>query len=147
MKSVFDAPVRKELKSRLAKLGPHQTPGWGTMTAGRMVAHIADSFRSSIGELTIKPKFPLLRYLPIKQVTIYWLPFAKNLPTAPELIARAPGEWSAEVSQLIALVDRFASHDRAGAWPDHTLFGRMTGDDWGVLMYRHTDHHFRRFGI
>lgn len=147
MKSVWQSAVRAELTSRLAKLEPHQTPGWGTMTAGRMVVHIADSFRSSIGELTIKPRFPLLRNLPIKHLTIYWLPFAKNLPTAPELIAREPGEWSAEVNLLIALVARFATRDRAGAWPDHTLFGHMTGDEWGVLMYRHTDHHFRQFGI
>jgi hypothetical protein len=63
------------------------------------------------------------------------------------LIARHPGEWTADVRELTGLVDRFATRDRAGAWPDHALFGSMTGDDWGVLMYRHTDHHFRQFGI
>jgi hypothetical protein len=147
MKTVWQPSVREELKSRLAKLDEHQTPGWGKMTAGRMVVHIADTFRTSIGELTIKPNALPFRYLPIKQLFIYWLPFAKNLPTAPELIARHPGEWTADVRELAGLVDRFATRDRAGAWPDHTLFGSMTGDDWGVLMYRHTDHHFRQFGI
>jgi hypothetical protein len=146
MKTLWQVSVREELKSRLAKIGPHQTPGWGRMTAGKMVVHIADSFRSSIGELAIKPPTVPLRYLPIKQLFIYWLPFSKNLPTAPELLARQPGEWTADVSELTALIDRFASRDRTGAWPDHGLFGSMTGDDWGVLMYRHTDHHFRQFG-
>jgi len=147
MKTVWQPSVRDELKSRLAKLRERQTPGWGEMTAGRMVVHLADTFRSSIGEITIKPPSLPVRYLPIKQLFIYWLPFGKNLPTAPELVARQPGEWGVEVSLLATLIDRFAARDRAGKWPHHGLFGYMTGDDWGVLMYRHTDHHFRQFGI
>ena len=147
MKSVWQPAVRSELKSRLAKLRPNQTPGWGKFTAGQMVVHISDSFRSSIGELTIKSRGGPFRYSPLKQLIIYWVPFPRNLPTAPELLARQPGEWRADVDELTALVDRFATRDRVGTWPDHGAFGRMTGDQWGVLMYRHTDHHFRQFGI
>ena len=147
MKSLWQPSVREELKSRLAKLRQNQTPGWGKMTAGRMVVHISDSLRSSIGELTIKRRNGPLRYTPIKQLVIYYLPFPKNVPTAPELIARQPGEWTADVGELTGLIDRFATYDRSGEWTDHGAFGRLTGDDWGVLMYRHTDHHFRQFGI
>jgi len=147
MKTVWQSAVREELKSRVAKLRQNQTPGWGEMTAGQMVVHLADSFRSSIGELEIKPRNTPLRFFPLKQLFIYWVPFLRNLPTAPELLARKPGEWTADVQELSTLVDTFATHDRDGEWPDHGAFGSMTGDDWGVLMYRHTDHHFRQFGI
>lgn len=147
MKTVWQPVVREELKSRLAKLRQNQTPGWGKMTARRMVVHIADSFKSSIGELTIKPRYTPLRFFPLKQLALYWIPMLKDLPTAPELLARKPGEWTADVGELMALVDKFATCDRAGRWPDHGAFGSMTGDAWGVLMYRHTDHHFRQFGI
>lgn len=147
MKSVWDLSVRAEFHDRLARLSPAARPEWGKMTPGQMVVHIADSFRSSIGELEIKPKHTPLRFPPIKLLAIYWLPMVKNLPTAPELLARRPGEWASDVQQLSGLIDKFATHDRTGTWPDHAAFGPMTGDEWGVLMYRHTDHHFRQFGI
>lgn len=147
MKSACQQAVREELKSRLAKLRQNQTPGWGKMTAGRMVVHIADSFRSALGELTIKPRGGPMRYPPLRQLIIYWVPFPKNLPTAPELIARQPGEWASDVKKLAALIDKFGTRDRHSAWPDHGAFGSLSADEWGVLMYRHTDHHFRQFGI
>lgn len=30
---------------------------------------------------------------------------------------------------------------------EHPFFGKMTGEDWGHLMYKHLDHHFRQFGV
>jgi hypothetical protein len=146
-KSVWDPSVRRELHDRLARLTPDTRPKWGKMSAGRMVVHVADSFLSSIGELQIKPMGGPLRYTPLKQLVIYVLPFPRNLATAPELLARVPGEWTSDVDQLTALIDQFAIRDRAGTWPDHGAFGHMTGDEWGILMYRHTEHHFRQFGI
>ena len=147
MKSVWQASVRQELKDRLAHLSPGVTPAWGTMTAPRMVWHIIQSFRSSTGELFVKPKYTPLRFSPLKEAIIYLLPFPKNVPTAPELIAGTPGEWTAEVSRLGELVDRYATLEKGGTWPVHAAFGQMTGEQWGVLMYRHTDHHFRQFGV
>jgi hypothetical protein len=147
MKSVWDLAMRGELKLRLSALSENQTPQWGKMSAARMVVHIADSFRSSIGELYVKPKWSPLQYSPLRDWVIYRLPFPKNVPTAPELVARVPGEYAAEVALLESLIDRFATRHREGAWPVHAAFGRLSGDDWGVLMYRHTDHHFRQFGI
>jgi Protein of unknown function (DUF1569) len=28
----------------------------------------------------------------------------------------------------------------------HSFFGRMTADEWAILMYKHLDHHLRQFG-
>ncbi|MEI6666688.1 MAG: hypothetical protein WCP29_00930 [Acidobacteriota bacterium] len=147
MKSVWDPDVRKDLKERLARLTPETSPSWGTMTAGRMVVHVSDSFKTSIGELAIEPLGGPLKFTPLKQLILYVIPLPRNLPTAPELLARAPGDWSADTGELAGLIDQFAIRDRARPWPDHGLFGHMTGEEWGVLMYRHTEHHFRQFGI
>lgn len=147
MKSVWQETTRRELKERLANLTPDRPARWGRFSAPRMVAHVTDSFRSAIGELAVKPKNLPLRYPPLKQVIIYWLPFPKNAPTAPELLARQPGEWSSDIASLQALVDRFAACDPGGPWPDHAAFGSLTGAQWGILMYRHADHHLRQFGV
>jgi len=99
------------------------------------------------GELPCTPKNLPIRYSPLKELIIYALPFPKGAPTAPELLERAPGEWSADVTELRTLLKQFAKRGPAGTAPEHPAFGRMTGRHWGVLVYRHTDHHLRQFGV
>ena len=147
MKSIWQESTRRELQDRLAKLTPERPGQWGTFSAPQMVAHIAESFRSSLGELKVQSKNLPLRYTPLKQLVIYWLPFPKNAPTAPELVARKPGVWSADVAEVRDLMTRFVSRKPTDAWPEHAAFGHLTGEQWGILMYRHTDHHFRQFGV
>ena len=36
---------------------------------------------------------------------------------------------------------------RASLADDHPAFGRLTHGAYGVLITRHTDHHFRQFGL
>ena len=147
MKSMWQEATRREMAGRLARLAPDTPAQWGRMNAPRMVAHLTQSFRSAIGELRVAPKNTPLRRSPLKELVIYWLPFPRNLPTAPELLALEPTEWAADVAQLQALMQRFATKDPESVFPNHAAFGRMSGKQWGVLMYRHTDHHFRQFGI
>ena len=135
------------MRERLARLTSEAPAKWGRMTAPKMVAHITQSFKSATGELAVASKKLPLRYSPLKELVIYWLPFPKNAPTAPELLAREPGDWKADVMELSASMERFARKDPNDAWPEHAAFGRLSGAQWGILMYRHTDHHFRQFGV
>jgi len=144
---MFQEDTRRELNGRLSRLTPLEPSRWGAMSAPRMVSHLLDSMRMSIGELAVASKKTPLRFPPLKQLAIYWIPMAKGLPTAPELIARVPDDWSEEVAALRAAFDRFAARSLDDRWPAHPAFGTMSGRDWGALMYRHNDHHFRQFGI
>ena len=29
----------------------------------------------------------------------------------------------------------------------HPFFGRMTGEEWDRLLWKHLDHHLRQFGV
>ena len=147
MKSVFQPETRRELHERLAGLDPRTPARWGRMNAPRMVCHLLDSARMAVGELAVAPKWVPIRYPPLKQLAIYWIPMAKGLPTAPELIDRVPASWDADVSALRAALDRVGQRPAGEAWPDHPAFGPMTGHAWGVLVYRHSDHHLRQFGV
>jgi DinB superfamily len=147
MKSVLNAADRRELTNRIMKLTPDQTPSWGKMTAPQMVVHLSDCLQMAFGRLEVASKNLPLRYTPLKQLMLYWVPFPKGVPTAPELIARAPGEWQAAVGELRALMDQCGTCDPGAPWPEHPAFGHLTGKQWGVLIYRHTDHHLRQFGV
>ncbi len=146
-KSIFQAGTRTEIQQRLARLAPGRAPLWGKMNAPKMVVHLADSLKMALGELPVAPKRSPLRYPLLKQLIIYLLPWPKGVPTAPELLARAPAAWNGEVVTLSALVERFATRSAREKWPPHPAFGSMTGRAWGVLVYRHCDHHFTQFGI
>jgi len=148
MKTLWNASDRLELCSRLGRLSPDAERKWGRMSAPQMLAHVVDCMRMSLGDLRVPSKNLPLRFTPIKQVVIYLLPFPKSAPTAPEVIARPPVDWPSECRSLTMLFEQFAARERSSPdWPDHPAFGRLTGNTWGVLMYRHTDHHFRQFGV
>jgi hypothetical protein len=147
MKTLWDTTARKELCERLGRLTPAAARRWGTMSAPQMVAHLNDAMRMAIGDMPVAPRNLPLRFTPIKQLVIYCLPFPKGAPTAPELVSRIPADWPTECATLLTLMDRFAQRDRGGPWPDHPAFGKLTSKAWGVLAYRHVDHHLKQFGV
>jgi len=113
-----------------------------------MVCHLAEGLKMALGELPVAPKNLPLRYPPLKQLIIYVAPFPKHAPTAPELVITAtPSEWAGDVRTLTTLMDRFVARGPAGPWVDHPAFGRLSPRAWGVLVYRHMDHHFKQFGV
>jgi hypothetical protein len=148
MKSMWDGNGPRDIRERVGRLAADRRPTWGSMNAPQMVCHLAESLKMALGELTCAPRWLPIRYPPLKQFIIYVAPFPKSAPTAPELLARPPQTWSADIADLQALVDRFAAegHDLQRAWPDHPAFGRLSRRAWGVLVYRHMDHHLRQFG-
>jgi hypothetical protein len=146
-KSLSNARARQELLDRLERLAPEARPLWGKMTAPQMLAHLADWMRMAKGELKAAAINRPLRYPPLKQLAIYWLPFPKGVPTAPELIRREPPEWAVEHAAVRQYVQWFENLDPKATWPDHPVFGKMTPKAWCVFAYRHMDHHLRQFGI
>ena len=147
MRSMFEPAARAYLEARLTRLTPDRSPAWGRMNAPEMVCHVSDAFRMALGDLAVRPRKLPLRYPVIKQLIIYLVPFPRGAPTAPELRSRVPAEWGGEVGTLRTLVNRFAERSTDDAWPAHPAFGRFSGRAWGVLAYKHADHHFRQFGI
>ena len=146
MKSIWQDEDRRGINDRVARLTWDRRAEWGKFTAPKMVCHLADSLKMAMGDLKVAPKRLPIRYPPLKQLIIYCLPFPKGVPTAPELIGRVPGDWTHEVHSAGALLERIASPPD-GARPEHPAFGRLSEQAWGVLVYRHYDHHLRQFGV
>ena len=146
MKSIWQKPRREELETRLDLLSASTPAKWGKFTAPQMVSHLSESIRMALGELKVAPRKTPFKYFPIKQLIIYAAPFPKGAPTAPELLTRVPQEWNGEVQQLKDVLRRLANgaHSR---FPDHPAFGKLSRSAWGVLVYRHMDHHLKQFGV
>jgi hypothetical protein len=146
MKSMWNEADAREIRQRVASLRPDSAALWGKFNAPQMVCHLTDSARMAMGELAVPSKHLPIRYFPLKQLILYVLPFPKGAPTAPALISRMAAEWGGEVTELERAIDRFCTQPSRANWPDHPAFGPLSRDAWGVLVYRHTDHHLRQFG-
>lgn len=149
MPSLLDPTACAALSRRLDALTPGTAPRWGRFSAIEMVAHVTAALEMMTGDLPVRPaRTPwVVRNPPLRQLLIYVLPFPKNLPTSPELLVPTPEAWPEAVAGFAEALGRIATRQPSDAWPDHPAFGRMSRRDWGVLQYRHTDYHWRQFGI
>ena len=146
MKSIWQGESQRELTDRVGRLAWDRRAEWGTFTAPKMVCHLADSLRMAMGDLKVASKKLPIRYPPLKQLIIYVAPFPKGAPTAPELLVRQPREWTHDVADVQSLLARAATASSTDAWPEHPAFGRLSRRAWGVLIFRHMDHHLKQFG-
>lgn len=147
MKTLWDESSRMELKERLTHLQSDAVAKWGRFNAPRMLAHVCSAMDMAKGELKTASRNLPIRFTPLKQLIIYWLPFPKSVPTAPELLTGEPGDWAENVAGLRTRIDEFGARERNAQWPIHPAFGKLTPKAWGVLVYRHIDHHFKQFGV
>jgi hypothetical protein len=146
-KSLWAERDRQEILGRLARLTPQAQPLWGTMNASRMLMHLIGWMEMMSGEMPIASRELILRYPGIKHFAIYWMPWPKGLPTAPELITAESKDWAADHARLTEYYRTFDARRATKKWPEHPAFGKLSTDTWGVLGYRHTDHHLRQFGL
>ena len=146
-RSLSNAKARQDLLDRLERLTPEARPLWGKMTAPQMLAHLVDWMLMIRGDLRTVPIKTYVRYPPMKQFAIYWMRWPKGVPSARELLPGRPVNWGPERELLRQYMQSYPELESRGSWPEHPAFGNMTTRAWGVLGYRHTDHHFRQFGI
>jgi hypothetical protein len=148
MATMWDPSTRQHFQDRVDRLTPSVTPQWGKFHVAGMLAHLNDSYRMAIGELPVKSKWFPFRYPPLRQLVVYALPFPKNAPTAPELLARCgSAEFEAERHTFHEWMERLGHITSDSQLVPHPAFGNLTHKAYGVLMARHCDHHLRQFGV
>ncbi|MES2391569.1 MAG: DUF1569 domain-containing protein [Acidobacteriota bacterium] len=150
MKNVFDAATVVELKQRMAQLQPESSALWGSMGVAQALAHCSAGIEMVQGKILPKRVFigriigPAVKRMVLKDEA----PIKKNSPTADELVIRDERDLIVERARLSGLMEEVAAAGPAGctAHP-HPFFGKMTAEEWSVLMYKHLDHHLRQFGV
>lgn len=148
MRSMWDPGAPRAILGRLERLTPDTPARWGRFTCPDMVAHLNESMRMALGEISPADKKMPVRFFPLKQLIIYVLPFPKGVPTAPELLVRSGrAVWDDELKLFRELLARLDARSSQTKWPAHPAFGSLSRNQWGVLGYRHFSHHFSQFGV
>ncbi len=148
MKTLFDPIHRGRIVERLERLTPQHVPRWGSMTSEQVICHLAKALSLALAsECPGQPRGPLSRP-PLNWLIMYVLPWPKGKTKAPpELFDFEPGQWARDLAELRSLIDRFGDRSPTDEWPANMVFGRISGRAWGVIQYRHLDHHLSQLGV
>ena len=150
MKNLFEEATAKEVRERVARVRSDSDRLWGKMNAAQMLAHCALSLEWAVGD-KIPPRMFLGRIIGgiVKPMVLKDdAPMKRNSPTSKDLVVQDERDLGRERERLCGLIDRFAAAGSKGCtMHPHSFFGRMTPDEWAILMYKHLDHHLRQFGV
>lgn len=150
MKTIFDKNTREELISRIEQITEDRKGEWGKMNIYQMLKHntywngwiLGNNDHSYKQALMGKifGKIALKRMIKDEQA------FDKNIPTSEQFKPKAlTGDLELEKSKWISLVKEYEIYNNPNFI--HDFFGKMTKEEIGILVYKHTDHHLRQFGV
>jgi len=149
MNSLFIPTDREALSLRLAALEPGAQRQWGKMDPAQMLRHCAISLEDVLGERKVKQAFLGKLVTPLIRGQVFGAkPFRHNTPTDPTYVVSGSLAFEVECFHLATRIDQVVQR---GATKSegmlHPFFGRLSGDEWGRLIYKHLDHHLRQFGV
>jgi Protein of unknown function (DUF1569) len=150
MKNLFETSRAEEVKERMAQLRPDSNRLWGKMNPAQALEHCSRGIELALGDRT-PPKMFLGRILGwiVKPLALgNDEPMRRNSPTVKGLVVEDEQDLVTERERLRGLIDRFTAAGPAGCTTHpHSFFGRLTPQEWAILMYKHLDHHLRQFGV
>ena len=148
MRSILNENDRAAIISRLRLLSVSSTGRWGSLHVAGMLQHLRLSALMALGELSVpSANKRAFQVFPLKHLILYVLPFPKGAPTAPALKPDVATALEEERAAVLELLERIGTGPHEGAGPAHPLFGPLTYREWGVVTYKHTDHHLKQFGV
>jgi hypothetical protein len=147
MGSILIEDDRTKIAGRLRGLSESSQGRWGRMNVAEMLQHLRLSACMTTGDLPVRSvEKRAFQVFPMKHLLIYVLPFPKGAPTARELKPGSTLPFEDERAAVLALYERIGTGPREGDGPAHPLFGPLTWREWGVITYKHADHHLKQFG-
>jgi Protein of unknown function (DUF1569) len=149
MNSIYDKASNDAMVARINKLTTENKPLWGKMNPAQMCKHCTLASDVAFGKGDLKVNF-VMRLLGrmLKKKVFYGGEMGKNSPTAKEFIITDTLDLEKTKADFIANYSRFANEGKSSIkLMDHPFWGKLTYEDWDALMWKHTDHHLRQFGV
>ena len=150
MKTIFDPSTREELIHKVNEISNTNKALWGKMNVLQMLQHNTYWNRWILGKGSYPYKQAFLGKIfgkiALKKMIRNDKPFDKNIPTSDQFkVKEETGDLDAEKADWITLIRDYENYYN----PDfvHDFFGKMSREEIGILVYKHTDHHLRQFGV
>lgn len=139
------------LLERIGRLEENTTPRWGKMNAAQMLQHCTWILQTATGEVLL-PETNIV-YSTIGRITKYtiWLTGIRippDMPTYDCVRCMNDCEFESSRMNLINALEHYSAAASEGTLrPRHRLFGRMNLMFWGLLEYKHLNHHLKQFKV
>jgi len=148
MQTLFEPSARQQIRERLDSLQLANARQWGKMDPAQMLTHCSLALEMATGDQPMRQKLIGRILSPFARS---WVttdkPFSKNSPTDPKFVVSDARDFAKEKERLTNVLDRFCElGPESAASRTHAFFGKLSGDEWGRLMFKHLDHHLRQFG-
>ena len=119
---------------------------WGTMNVHQMLKHCILCEEMYLGKKKYKRAFigRVFGRIGLKNILKDERPMQRNAPTRDAFrVTEKGGDVNAEKEKWISLVEEYANYNNDNFV--HWFFGKMTKEQVGYFVYKHTDHHLRQF--
>ncbi|MEI9946454.1 MAG: DUF1569 domain-containing protein [Chitinophagaceae bacterium] len=145
MNTIFDKTTRDGLINRINSLNENSTAQWGKMNVYQMIKHCRLWEEMMQNKQNLKQVFigKIFGRMALKKVLKDDKPLKRSTPTIPSLIIKESGDIASEKAKWIAnlrLYENFSNPNFV-----HVFFGKMTKEQIGQMVYKHSDHHLRQF--
>jgi hypothetical protein len=146
MKTIYDKTTRDELIYRINTLDENSTAQWGKMNIYQMLKHCTLYEEMMLGKQKYERAFlgRLFGRMALPDFVKDETPIKRNVPTLTELkVKENSGNITCERKRWTTLLEEYAhlsNHEIV-----HSFFGKLTKEQIGYLVYKHTDHHLRQF--
>lgn len=150
MPSLWNSADEAAIRQRIEYLQPQSKRQWGTMSVDQMMRHLAVAYNSATGKVTLPDEGIMATIVSLKPITwlmINVMPWPKGLPTAASFIIPDKISFDDAKTELTSAFNDFMASKTSRTFGSHPLFGSISYEDWGTLLYKHTDHHLRQFGV
>lgn len=149
VKNIFDTKTFDEIISRVNSLNPNSQRLWGKMTVSQMLAHLVAALKV-VTEYMPPPRMMAGKLIgwALKKKVYDNSPIKKNMPTAPTFLIKEDKEIDKEKAELFNQLGLLIKKGPVGVHNiTHPFFGKLTGEQWGLGIWKHINHHLKQFGV
>lgn len=146
MNTIFDNQSVIALTNRINSLNKADQAQWGKMNAYQMLKHCTLADEMFQGKKEYKRLFigRLFGRMALNGILKNENPMKKSQPTHPELKITGTGDFENEQQNWINTLSKYNEFSNQSF--THPFFGKMSKDEIGQFVYKHTDHHLKQFG-
>ncbi len=148
MKSIFDQKVYDEVLDRIDLLTEDTNAQWGKMNVAQMLNHCQQPLAVALGKKDLKKPNLLMKWLfkSFKPALYNDKPWKHSMATAKEYVVESNCNFQEEKKNLKSMIAAFYKQRTKSVWDPHPSFGDFTSEQWGMMQFKHLDHHLRQFG-
>jgi len=149
MDTLFDPPPKDRILARIDSLRPGSPRAWGKMDPAQMLSHCALGMEAATGDAVLHSPFMAKLIGPLFKGWMLGPKPSRRTRRRTRCSCWTSRRASSRRRRRVSSRSSAKFHDAgpvSAAKFRHAFVQKLTGDEWGLLQWKHLDHHLRQFG-